>query len=67
MECPLDTIKLVLFILNTGFLYKPSEFIHVELEVEVEVELEVEVALRDVDKLFNKNYVNFFLGERFFG
>jgi len=47
--------------LNTGFLYKPTELIHVEVEVEVEV------VLGDVDKLFKKIWVNFFLGERFFG
>jgi len=50
-----------LFELNTGFLYKPTELIHVV------VELEVEVVLGDVDKLFKKIWVNFFLGERFFG
>jgi len=44
-------------------LYKPTELIHVE----VVVELEVEVVLGDVDKLFKKIWVNFFLGERFFG
>jgi hypothetical protein len=55
----------VLFELNTGFLYKPTELIHVE--VEVELEYEVEVVLGDVDKLFKKIWVNFFLGERFFG
>jgi hypothetical protein len=59
VERPFDTIKLVLLELNTGFLYKPTELIHVELEVEVVV--------RDVVKLFKKNWVNFFLGERFFG
>ena len=50
----------MLFELNTGFLYKPTELIHVKVELEVEVGLDVLISNS------RKIIVNFFLGKRFF-